>query len=224
MILCVVHTVLRARWGHPNLQLYLWVGLKSIFFLCSSSLPLPLCPERNLPWHPVGIQGFFSPPRPFPWVPLCEIHFSVVKGWSSPRSACGRRHLNVEHLIVLARQNNPVISSWWFVVVHSAGGEHNHDGVCGTGVHFLVFLCLQTSQQLNSPFFFFVCYTHLFSIISREARSVLKIQDKAAHLKAPAHPHRWPAQGEAGWSDDGSHVRSEDFMHHVVPPWQVQQD
>lgn len=46
-------------------------------------------------------------PQPFPWV-SCAVFSSVckssrVKGWSSSRSACGRRHLNVEHLIVLVK-------------------------------------------------------------------------------------------------------------------------
>lgn len=89
------------------------VPLGSVKALYCSSLPLfPNMTYRDI----LLVNKSFTPHRlsaPCTSLqqqsPLCES--PVVEGWSSPRPACGRCHVNEELLIVLAEHNKPAISA-----------------------------------------------------------------------------------------------------------------
>lgn len=97
------------------------VPLRSVKAFHSSSFPW----FPNMTYRDILLvnKGFSS--RLLPWVPSAVFtslqELLLVEGWSSPRSACGRRHLNEELLIVLVEQNKPVISSWVSTVCCALG-------------------------------------------------------------------------------------------------------
>ena len=147
-------------------------------------------------WYTRGFLIIFFLPA-LPSGCLCSVQFSLRAlcwwGWSSPRSACGRRHLNVERLTVLVKQSNPVISSWGSLVCRAQRWRATQP-----------WWCVRFTEKLFSPYYLL--------IVSRYAdtHNIWDVaQSSVQYLKGPAHSCTGALVILVMW------VRSSNFMKYL---------